>query len=581
MKIKNVVLSSNLDDTYIQFWPLVSGIWKRLFREENIQVNVVLGLLTDLPENSHFVKECRHYGKTILIRPSLDYAEPVQAKLIRLFLASKLEGGSILGDIDLIPLRLKDYITRLSHVPDNCIASYGSNAYNRTQDHFKVPMCYLSSSKETFQKITGITDRTTFHDFLKSLETVFETDRDPGFDGKESVLNRPESFSDESTLRYLIYSKSLENYQVKFVRNLFKPECVPVANGTRLYITTFTDRIDRHGGFLVTRDSKLGTAAVDFNTRIDRFIDIHGCRPFQRFIQSFMPVLRKLGIDINSTIPTGFRYGPFVTVDHYLSYCNKHIRHSFELNTLEIEPGDVIFLEGDLIERFTISKQPKSTCFPKNKLSVSPPYVDSRRDVNFKLIISPMAKGIIDLEQVQNLKAIGAAEIYVIDSDIPSGETNVYSLPFGFSSKLIRQGKVNERSNQYNFVKQLKPLSERAFNPRVNLPEILSIGPSNVVPTKEFFAKIENYVFCHIQMGLSPHLVFECIALGTIPIVSSGFVSKHSVDKLPVIFADKIEDITIESLSKTYEYYSSKPELFNTNPKINSSYWCKKITKPI
>jgi hypothetical protein len=188
-----------------------------------------------------------------------------------------------------------------------------------------------------------------------------------------------------------------------------------------------------------------------------------------------------------------------------------------------------------------------------------------------------VTNGSIGLEQTQSLKAIGAIEIYVIDTDIPSGETNVYSLPLGFSPKLISQGKVNERSNQYNFVKPLKPMCEREFNPRVNLPEILSIGPSNVVPTKEYFLRIEDYVFCHIPMTMSPHLVFECIALGTIPIVSPGFVSKHSVDKLPVIFSKKIEDVTIDSLSKTYKYYSSKPELFNTNPKINSSYWSKKI----
>ena len=558
MKLDNIILSSNLNDNYIQFWPLVSIVWEKTFG-----IKPTLGLLADINPDSKFVNDCKNYGDVIIIKPDYTYDLGIQAKVTRLFLASKLNGNSILGDIDLLPLNIQKFKTLLSAVPDNTIVSFGANAYKRTLEHFKVPMCYLSASRETFQKLTNVNESTSFQEFLKMYENPIETinpeltkDKktfiSKTMDRKESTLNTFDKFSDESLLRFLVYNSGLEDLQFKISRDLFHPERIPTnKKGIKSFVCTYSDRIDRVGDKLVRRM---------FTPSLLEYTDVHGVRPYQKYISEYIPVLKELKIDPKETIPPSFKFGDFINNEYYISLCKDNVVRSMgDLLTLEIEEDDVIYIECDLVHSF-LSNFSNST-------------------TRFKLIISDVMSEKLekfDIYDISRLQKMGASEIYIIDTEIE--HPKVTSLPIGFFDTVIQSGDLHPRSNFYNLYRRLKPLSDRKRNAVVFVPEVYVLKET---PKKEevlsVYEKISDYSFCYISPRVSRNFVYECIALGCIPIVDNGFISKLANKKLPIVFTDDIASLRASVLVDTFTYYKTKPELFNTNPVITKSYWTKKI----
>lgn len=547
MKINNIILSADLIKNnqsidYIQFWPLVSKIWYKL------GFNPVLTLITDLEENDSKILECKRFGKVILIKPCPHFDFGIQAKVSRLFSASKLSGCNLIADIDLIPLNISYYLSILSSIPDNCIASFGANAFYKTIDHYKTPMCYITTSKETYQFITKISDNSTFEQFLnyyKNPKEIIGSHPNWLFDNKESTLNDYNNFSDESLLRFMIFNSSFDSFQVKIHRPLFNYNSIPIQNGTKLFVCTYADRIDRcqteFGWKLITRSKK---------KYIKDYTDVHGVRPFQKYILEYSHIFKDLNIDSLSTIPISLRFGNFITFDHYKSFSTKIIKYKYSLATLRIEKYDILFLYNNLIDTLL--------AFNQNK-----------KDLNFKVILSNDE----DDDLLIKLHKLGAQQIFIINSN--SSLDFVYSLPIGLLSLNFNNNINFLRSNQYNYYINLKSLKERRMTEIIGVPEIYILKKENL---SKIFKNIPNYSFCFISSDFTPHSVFECIALGTIPIVNDDFISKKSVEKLPILFVkNDIESLEIDKLINCFNYYSNKPELFNTNPKITINYWSNKI----
>lgn len=85
--IDQIILSSNEDEMYLDFWRPVSWAYKQMFPD----VKVHLALLTKRNDNSDFVKELREYGSVTTFCPIQGIPEFGQAKMIRFILASQQE----------------------------------------------------------------------------------------------------------------------------------------------------------------------------------------------------------------------------------------------------------------------------------------------------------------------------------------------------------------------------------------------------------------------------------------------------------------------------------------------------------
>jgi len=103
-----IILSSNEDPTYFEFWPIVSWAYKKMFPT----VEVCLAFVTKRGENDPVVTDARKHGTVVLFRPIDDVPEGHQAKVARFILASQQVESDIcyIDDIDLFPLK-SDFIT--------------------------------------------------------------------------------------------------------------------------------------------------------------------------------------------------------------------------------------------------------------------------------------------------------------------------------------------------------------------------------------------------------------------------------------------------------------------------------------
>ena len=99
MKIDYVFIGSDLNPMYLDFWPLVSRIWREVFN-----MMPVLGLICD--EDSDLYDDWCGLVKRFKAVEGINTG--LQSQIVRLFMPKFLEGNILLSDIDMAPLS-KDY----------------------------------------------------------------------------------------------------------------------------------------------------------------------------------------------------------------------------------------------------------------------------------------------------------------------------------------------------------------------------------------------------------------------------------------------------------------------------------------
>lgn len=143
MKIDYVIVSSNENPYYLDFWPIISKVWK-----EKFNITPVLGLICN--EDSDF--EESEYGLVKKFKSIEGVDTGLQSQIVRLFLTKELNGYSLISDIDIIPLSVKYFEECASHLTENNIVVYSSDnpecLYNK-----EYPMCYVSSHSDSFKLI--------------------------------------------------------------------------------------------------------------------------------------------------------------------------------------------------------------------------------------------------------------------------------------------------------------------------------------------------------------------------------------------------------------------------------------------
>lgn len=157
MKVNYAIMGSTEDPNYLDFWPVVSQVWRKKFN-----IIPILGVICD--EDSDFYESS--FGLIKKIKKVDNYSAAMQSQLVRLFLPQFLNGNSIVSDIDMIPLSKKYFIDDLLEYSDNDILIMSSH-HPQTKYIKQYPMCYVIANQENFKKVFNL--QNDWHHFLKQI----------------------------------------------------------------------------------------------------------------------------------------------------------------------------------------------------------------------------------------------------------------------------------------------------------------------------------------------------------------------------------------------------------------------------
>ncbi len=177
MKIDKVILSSDTNPLYLDFWPTVSKVWKEIFKIEPI-----LALIHNNDLNID-----NKYGTIIRFEIIKDIPIYLQSLWIRYWITSQFKDDvCIISDLDMIPLSKFYFIDQIKNICNNdyvhlnpCFVDYGT-----------LPSCYHVAKGYLFKEILEL--HNNWEDSIKHLYNL-NIGNDPG----GSLSGKNHWFADE------------------------------------------------------------------------------------------------------------------------------------------------------------------------------------------------------------------------------------------------------------------------------------------------------------------------------------------------------------------------------------------------
>ena len=143
MKIDRVILSSDTNQNYLPYWPIVAKAWKKL------GIKPTLALIGKID-----VEVDRSLGDVIRFDPILHVKTSLQAQTIRFFLPAMFpEEVCLISDIDLLPLNKEYFFDAVKDLPEDAFIVYRDKAYKNMP---RYPMCFIAAKGKTFQEVFEI-----------------------------------------------------------------------------------------------------------------------------------------------------------------------------------------------------------------------------------------------------------------------------------------------------------------------------------------------------------------------------------------------------------------------------------------
>jgi hypothetical protein len=269
-KIKYVLLSTNDNPLYIQFWPVVATAWR------NFGVEPLLSLVTDRPYSEWSWME--EYGKVYNFSVRKEIPEKNWSTFCRFYLYYLNQDDiSIVSDMDMIPMN-KEYLLTLPkdfHNTDQllvkgyeCYLPY-VNSWSGPISNPKFPGCYMIAKGSTWKDIINPNDL-KFDDLANSLYNLNYFQNEKPY---AEALNH-ENFDEESLIRYFCWRWNPDNSKIIKEKRLSLDK--PLVD----------DRLCRSRWF------------IDFEKLSNnRYVDCHCPRPLETHKEQLMPILDFLGID--------------------------------------------------------------------------------------------------------------------------------------------------------------------------------------------------------------------------------------------------------------------------------------------
>ncbi|MBA3954444.1 hypothetical protein H0X48_03950 [Candidatus Dependentiae bacterium] len=172
LKLDRVILATNNNPLYIEFWPYVAKAWTQL-----IGIKPTLALIAD-----EDVKIDESLGDVIRFKPLPGVPDGLYAQVIRLLLPAYFPNdGCIISDIDQLPLQRSYFVNTIASVPDNQFIVYNNWCYGKTTPRY--PMCYVAAKGQVFKKLFDIQT-------VEDIPTIVErwASMGLGFDTDETIL---------------------------------------------------------------------------------------------------------------------------------------------------------------------------------------------------------------------------------------------------------------------------------------------------------------------------------------------------------------------------------------------------------
>ena len=157
MKINYALMGSDMNPLYLDFWPIVSKVWRNVFN-----ITPVLGLIGD--EESEIYNDGN--GLVVKLKSIKGVDKGLLAQLVRLYLPKFLEGNCIISDIDMIPLSKKYFINGLKSYSDDDFIIMSSH-HSQTINIKQYPMCYVAGNDKIFKKLFNLND--DWESFVKNI----------------------------------------------------------------------------------------------------------------------------------------------------------------------------------------------------------------------------------------------------------------------------------------------------------------------------------------------------------------------------------------------------------------------------
>lgn len=141
MKIDLVIHSSDSNPFYLDFWPIVSKIWKEVFHLEPVLLYI---------DENHDIPIDDTYGKVVKFKPVADVPLYLQCLWIRYWYPSQHpDKVSMISDIDMLPISKTYFIDQIAEIPDD------KYVHLNPQDHF-LPSCYHVARGSLFKQVLGL-----------------------------------------------------------------------------------------------------------------------------------------------------------------------------------------------------------------------------------------------------------------------------------------------------------------------------------------------------------------------------------------------------------------------------------------
>lgn len=155
LELKRVILSTNNDPIYIEFWPIVAPIWTAM------GLRPTLALVAD--ENCPIDTSL---GDVIRFPPLPDIPESLQTQVIRLFLPILFpDEGCLISDIDMIPISRSYFFDGALQCPDNGFLVYRRTVNEDSEPRY--PMCYNAAKGSVFSSVFGISHRDQIPELIR------------------------------------------------------------------------------------------------------------------------------------------------------------------------------------------------------------------------------------------------------------------------------------------------------------------------------------------------------------------------------------------------------------------------------
>lgn len=155
MKIDLAIHSSDSNPFYLDFWPLVSRVWKEVFGIDPILLYI---------DENHDIPIDETYGKVIKMKPIDGVPKYLQCLWIRYWWPSQVPDTiCMISDIDMFPLSRQYFINQISNISND-------KYVHLNPSHKYLPSCYHIAKGHLFKKVLSLHD--SWEDSVKYLHSL-------------------------------------------------------------------------------------------------------------------------------------------------------------------------------------------------------------------------------------------------------------------------------------------------------------------------------------------------------------------------------------------------------------------------